>query len=234
MRRIQVKDIKINRPTNYRELMQAHRGYGSSKDEDGLNLRQRKFVEYYMETGNPGEAYKMAGGIDYQDQQVTNLRASNMLKNPYVKEAVKKRQQHFQNKMEISQERVLQEYACIAFSKLTDYYDVTENDVIIKKPTELTPEQQAAIADISIFENVVSGTRRVAKVKLHDKTEALKSLSKFLGLFEKDNKQRSNVNIKIDEILSGLPPEIANAVRNKIVNEIKPIGSYNMDNRTIN
>lgn len=246
MKRINITGARVNRPRSnpwdkIREGNCRSDLLEKNRDEDGLTIPQRAFVEHYLVSGSTTDAYRKCaeeGHFKLRDHDFKyGVAAYSMMRVPHVEAAIKKRQKHFQDKMEISQERVLREYACIAFSKLTDYYTVTDNDVIIKKPEQLSVEQQAAIADISIFENVVTGTRRVAKVKLHDKTDALKSLAKHLGLFEKDNKQRSNVNIQIDEILNGLPKEVSDAVRLQLSNDIKPKDEslfVNSDSRTIN
>jgi phage terminase small subunit len=225
---------KLNRYTGASGTYKAREHF----DEDGLSISQRVFTEHYLVSGNASASYKKCieeGHFRHPDNgKDLNSEASRILRTPAVKEAIKRRQKHLQEKFEISQERVLREYACIAFSRLTDYYSITENDVVIRKPEDLTEEQKAAIADISIFENVVTGTRRVAKVKLHDKNDALKSLSKHLGLFEKDNKQRSTVNIQIDEILNGLPPEVSKEVRKQLVNDLNNSMFVETEKRTIN
>lgn len=235
MNRIEIDGIKVNdgkRP-NFWDRMHGNGSKKNGRDEEGLMVTQRSFVEYFMVSGEATTAYKKCAedhnldlheGMEDQDRFI-KMRAYQMMVNPRVKAAIDKRRKHFQEKMEISEERVLQEYAYIAFAKLTDYYTVEYDkdgkaiDVVIKSPDELTPAQQAAIADISIFENVVKGTRRVAKVKLHNKNDALTALSKNLGLFAKDNKQRSTVDIKLDEVLSSLPPTIADAVKRKILDK---------------
>lgn len=246
MKRVTVTGAKVNRPRpnpwdKIREGNCRSDLLEKNRDEDGLTIPQRAFVENYLVSGSVTDAYRQAafdGHFKIRDEDYKyGVAGYSMIRTPHVDAAIKKRQKHFQDKMEISQERVLREYACIAFSKLTDFYTVTDNDVIIRRPDELSPEQQAAIMDISIFENVVTGTRRVAKVKLHDKNDALKSLSKYLGLFDKDNKQRSTVNIQIDDILTGLPKEVSDAVRLQLSNDVKPkddVLLMNNDSRTIN
>lgn len=196
-------------------------------DPDGLLPQHRRFVEQYMVDGVISSAAKAAGtkrtptGDRHEDLKRLHSSGNQILKREDVQRAIHNRQSEYINSMKIDQERVLLEFARIAFAKLTDYYVVEPSgDIRWKTPDELTEDQKAAISDIAIFENITTGTRRISKLKLHDKAEALKSLSKHLGLFEAHNKQIQPMTINIDDVLGGLPPEIADQVKLRLTSEL--------------
>lgn len=87
------------------------------------------------------------------------------------------------DRLEITADRVLREYAKLAFSDLSKYVTVDGNSILVKDLAELPAELTAAISELS-------ETNQGLKIKLHDKKGSLDSLAKHLGLFEKDNEQK--------------------------------------------
>jgi phage terminase small subunit len=94
----------------------------------------------------------------------------------------------------ISQKRVLEEYAKIAFFDIREIFDVDGGLINIK---QLDANNAGAIASIKSSEEwgedaegnrIVTGTLK--EVKVFDKIRALQDLGKHLGLFEKDNSQK--------------------------------------------
>jgi len=77
----------------------------------------------------------------------------------------------------ISPERVLQEYARIAFADLRRVAHWGPDGFVLKDPEELTDADAAAISEI------VAGASGGARVKLYDKKAALDALARHLGLF---------------------------------------------------
>ena len=73
--------------------------------------------------------------------------------------------QQRQERTEITQDRVLQELAAIAFARATDFAEVKSDRVIIKDTAELTEQQIRAIAGIK------EGKFGI-EVKLNDKEKA--------------------------------------------------------------
>lgn len=210
-----------------------HTGESPTNIAEGLDLKRLLFVEHFMANGGDSrKAAKSAGYKIKDDDEWGNMRPHTLLKNPVVRAAISRRVEEVSEKLKISRDRILQEYARIAFAQVTDYYDIVGEDVVVKPKDQLTEDQRAAIADISIFENISTGTRKIAKVKLHDKTDALKSLAKIWGLFEKDNQQRSQVNVRVEDVISGLPKHISDAVQQRLMDD-KSIGLPE-DSRTIN
>ena len=94
-----------------------------------------------------------------------------------IQEAIKKRQK----RVEITQEKVLEELAAIAFANGADFATVNRNGIVRITPTsELPDEKRKAIASIKEGQY---GT----EVKVHDKVKALELLAKHLGMFDSKN-----------------------------------------------
>lgn len=104
--------------------------------------------------------------------------ACRLLTNVNVSDEIAKRQVKLQNKLEITQEKVLEELAAIAFANGTDFVTVTATGLLDIKPTSKVPrEKLPAIAGIKYNQLGI-------EIKLHDKVRALELLGKHLGTFD--------------------------------------------------
>lgn len=82
-----------------------------------------------------------------------------------------------QKRTEITQDRVLEELAAIAFAKATDYAEIKGECVRIKDTDTLNEQQIRAIAGIK------EGKFGI-ELKLNDKEKALELLGRHLGMFK--------------------------------------------------
>lgn len=142
-----------------------------------LTPKQRRFIDEYLIDLNATQAAIRAG---YSKKTAQQIGAENLSK-PVIQAEIQKRQAKLQNKLEITQERVLQELAAIAFANGADFAKVVNIGslpMVEMIPTEeLTPEKLPAIAGIKANQYGV-------EVKLHDKVKALELLGKYLGTFD--------------------------------------------------
>lgn len=142
-----------------------------------LTPKQRRFVDEYLIDLNATQAAIRAGYSEKTARQI----ASEYLTKPHIQAEIQKRQNRLQNKLEITQERVLQELAAIAFANGADFAKVVNIGslpTVEMIPTEeLSPEKLPAIAGIK-------ATQTGVEVKLHDKVKALELLGKYLGTFD--------------------------------------------------
>ena len=81
------------------------------KDEEGTPKQRRLVNEYLIDLNAPQAAIR-AG---YSKKTAQQIGAENLSK-PVIQAEIQKRQVKLQNKLEITQERVLQELAAIALS----------------------------------------------------------------------------------------------------------------------
>ena len=141
-----------------------------------LTAKQKIFAEEYLVDLNATRAYKAAYPRVKKDESA-RVNGSRLLTNANVAAYVEKRMQERQKRTEITQDRVLEELAAIAFARATDYAEVRKDRVIIKDTADLTEDQIKAIAGIK------EGKFGI-ELKLNDKEKALELLGRHLGMFK--------------------------------------------------
>jgi phage terminase small subunit len=152
--------------------------------------KHKRFCEEYMIDLN-GKQAAIRTGYSEDRAEVT---ASELLARDDVKEYLILLKKQASEKLQIKGERVLKEYASIAFADIRKYYNQDGNLI---PPGELDDEAAAALAGLEVFEefDFNKGSKKqtglTKKIKLWNKLQALDSLAKHLGLFEEDNKQKS-------------------------------------------
>ena len=161
-----------------------------------LTDKQKIFADEYLIDLNATRAYKIAYPRVKKDE-VAKAAASRLLTNVNVAAYVEERMQERQKRTEITQDRVLEELAAIAFARATDYAEVKQDRVIIKDTADLTEDQIKAIAGIK------EGKFGI-ELKLNDKEKALELLGRHLGMF-KDKVELSggldNEKTKLDDLI---------------------------------
>lgn len=137
-----------------------------------LSPKQTRFVKEYVVDLNGTKAAIRAG----YSEKTARHQATRLLSKAHIQAAITDEQAKLTRKIEVTAERVVAEYAKIAFSDIRDIAFWTREVVLAKKSDELPPEVGAAVAEVSV-------TAKGVKVKMHDKKGALDSLSRHLGLF---------------------------------------------------
>ena len=85
--------------------------------------------------------------------------------------------QERQKRTEVTQDRVIEELAAIAFAKATDFVQISHGNVILTDTSKLSENQIKAIAGIKEGKNGI-------ELKLNDKEKALELLGRHLGMFK--------------------------------------------------
>ncbi len=168
-----------------------------------LTDKQERFVQEYLIDLNATQAAIRAG---YSERTAGQIGEQN-LKKLEIQNAIHVAQQEISKRNDITIDRVLNEYAKIAFS---DVRNILTTDGGLKDAFEWDDETAGAVASIKSFE-VTSpegeklGTNR--EIKMYDKLRALDSIGKHLGFFETDNKQKQSqidVNVLSDDTINAL------------------------------
>jgi phage terminase small subunit len=156
-----------------------------------LNDKQQAFCREYIIDLNATQAAIRAG---YSEKTAQQISSENLLK-PLIQEMIQKLIKERADRTGITADRVLNEYAKIAFIDIRKFYD---EDGALKSPHDLEDDAAASLAGIDVDEiwgydvkldaKVKQGETK--KIKMHNKIAALDSLAKHLGLFGKDNDQR--------------------------------------------
>lgn len=147
--------------------------------------KQQRFVEEYLVDLNGTQAATRAG----YSEKTANRIASENLSKPVIQEAIQKAIAERSARTEITQDRVLEEYARLAFLDPRKFFDDNGN---LKSIKGLDDDAAAALASFEVYvttidKNIETAT---AKVKFWDKSRNLNDLAKHLGMFSKDNKQK--------------------------------------------
>lgn len=141
-----------------------------------MTEKQKIFADEYLIDLNATRAYRKAYPSVKKDETAAQA-GSRMLRNVKVAEYIAERMQARQERTEITQDRVLEELAAIAFARATDYAEVKDDQVFIKDTAGLSENQIKAIAGIK------QGKFGI-EVKLNDKEKALELLGRHLGMFK--------------------------------------------------
>jgi len=155
-----------------------------------LSIKQQRFCEEYTIDFNGTQAAIRAG----YSKKTANEQASRLLANVNIQNFIKSLQEETSNRLNITKEMLIEEYAKIAFFDIREVFNVDGGLIDIK---QLDSKSAGAIASIESLEewgkddagdSIIIGTTK--KVKVFDKIRALQDLGKHLGLFEKDNDQK--------------------------------------------
>lgn len=153
---------------------------GNITDEEEL------FASTYLVNLDPVEAYR---AIHPDAQPGTfNSHAYRYLRRPRVRKLIRTRMAKIAGKLEHKAEDVLQELARLAFSNMSDYVVIQDDGTAIVDLAMLTPDELAAVQEITVDEYVegkgdeARNVKRV-KLKLADKGVNLERLGRYYKLF---------------------------------------------------
>lgn len=166
-----------------------------------MTEKQKIFADEYLIDLNATRAYKVAYPNVKKDETAASA-AARLLRNVNVQEYIDKRMKDREKRTEVTQDRVVQELASIAFAKVTDYVGIRSNGttsiVVMKSTDDLTDDQVRAIAGIK------EGTNGI-EIKLNDKEKALELLGRHLGMFR--DKVDVSGKVETNDPFSGLTTE---------------------------
>jgi phage terminase small subunit len=139
-----------------------------------LTIKQEKFCNKYIETGNASEAYRSAYNSGNMKPEVINNKASLLLSKGAIRVRVSELQKELKSKSDITKEDLLEELKAITTSDIRDYVKFTGNRLTFKPFKELTDKQAKAIESIK-------KTKDGIELKLHGKSWSIERVCKMLG-----------------------------------------------------
>jgi phage terminase small subunit len=179
-----------------------HDGMSIEQIEQSMTLKHVEFARKYVLTL---DAEKAAADVGYYGRTAYR----DLLSNPKIELYIRKLQKQMSDRFKITADTVIQELAKIAFINPQQLYDDNGH---LKAPLDLTPNVAAAISEIT--EEVVGFDKSVEKplikrkYKFHSKEGALDKLARHLGLYEKDNAQKSVTNVMFYLPSNGRDPKL--------------------------
>ncbi len=154
-----------------------------------MNDNHIRFADKYFEKGDAAESAVYAGFSSLNAKQS----GYQLLKREDIQAYLSDMREEYQLKYGVNKERIIAEYAKIAFFDIRNIYDVDGGLVHVK---QLDDNSAGAICSIKSTEEwgedddgnrIITGINK--EVKIFDKIRALQDLGKHLGIFEKDNEQ---------------------------------------------
>jgi phage terminase small subunit len=141
-----------------------------------LSALQQNFVEEYLIDFNGTRAAERAG---YSSRSASTM-ASRLLSHPQISLAIAEGIEARAARTRVTADRVIDEYARIAFSDMRRYVEWGSGGVALKASSAIDVVDAACVAEVTETKTATGGT---VKFKLHDKRAALDALAKHLGLF---------------------------------------------------
>ena len=157
--------------------------------QDELTDKQLKFIEEYLIDLNGTQAAIRAGYSETTARQI----ASDNLAKPYIQEAITVAMMELSERTRITQERVVNELALIAFADMRHYADIEEGGGVTLRSFDKMPiGASRVISKIKERRKIVSDAEGAGKEVVfdsqlefghHDKVRALELLGRHLGMF---------------------------------------------------
>lgn len=141
-----------------------------------LTAKQQRFVQEFLIDLNATQAAIRAG----YSTRTANEQGARLLAKVSVRSAVEDGQKAREKRTGITQDRVLNEIARVAFSDKRRLMSWGPSGVVLMDSETLTDDDAANVSEVS---ETTSATGGSIKLKTHDKIKALELLGRHLGMF---------------------------------------------------
>lgn len=167
---------------------------------------QKRFADEYLIDLNATKAYKAAYPSCKKDE-TARVNGSKLLTNTNIQDYISKKQKELEKKSGVTQQRIIEELAKIAFADIRKAYDKNGN---LRPIQDLDDDTAGAIIGVESFEEYEGrGDDReyigdTKKVKMADKIRAAELLGKHLGMFKEKieiSKSSEDTIKEIDEYI---------------------------------
>lgn len=143
-----------------------------------LSIKQEKFCNYYLESGNASEAYRRAFSCGKMAEQTIWAKASLLLTKDKVRARVEQLRAELQRRSDITKDEAVGILADIARANIVDTLIVKKNSdyttILVADVSKLPLNVQRSILSIKASD-------KGYEVKLYNKIDAIEKLSKLLG-----------------------------------------------------
>lgn len=175
-----------------------------------LTIKEEKFAQAYVKTGNKSEAYRLSYSTKNQTKKSINENASRLSKRIKVLSRIEQLQAEISERNKITIDECVQRLTSMARFDLNDIYN---EDGSLKKLSEIPEDSRMAIESLDTDEIKVDGkvVGYTRKLKISNRRANLIELMKHLGGYEKDNQQKVDkipTREERDAFLNGLKEEL--------------------------
>lgn len=168
-----------------------------------MTERQKRFCNEYLIDLNVTQAAIRAG----YTPKYANKKAYELLDKLEIKEYLDKKMKDREQRTEITQDKVVNELAAIAFSNASDFFKVVDKPITAGgvpvlddegnprtyKDVEFVNTDKLSEANKKVISSIKQGSNGL-EIKLNDKLKALELLGKHLGMFKDKVELSGNVN----------------------------------------
>lgn len=166
----------------------------SAKNEYGLTPQQEMFAQEVAKANSLSDAYRASYKATRMTAKQIHEEASKLASNPKVSQRIAALQAAASDRAELDAAEIIREIRRLATS---DIAGIMHADGRVKLPHELDPATRASVASFEIDEY-----GRI-KYKFWDKGAALEKAAKIKGLYEVDNKQKTDPLRELLQSLGG-------------------------------
>lgn len=159
-------------------------------DSSPLTAKQQRFVEEYIVDLNATQAAIRAGYSAKTAEQI----GYQQLQHPSVSAAIAQAQLERSKRTEITQDRVLEELALIAFSDMRQFAEWGPRGVHLLDSATIAPEAARCVGEVRETVTQHGGSKGF---KLHDKVAALEKLGRHLGMFNEKEVNVGGLTIRV-------------------------------------
>jgi phage terminase small subunit len=152
-----------------------------------LSPKRRRFVEEYLIDLNAAQAAVRAG---YSTRNADTV-SHRLMQSDSVKAAISEGLKAKAEAAAIKAEAVVKELAVVGFSNVDNFLTFPDGEIVLRSSETIPREIKGAISEISST-HTQHGTN--IKLKLHNKVNALETLSRLLGFFPEQKKALSPDN----------------------------------------
>lgn len=157
-----------------------------------MNQRQEVFAQQ-VATGVEGpDAYLVA--YPTAKKNTAHANAHRLLKSADIQQRIAELRAPALQKVGVTVERVVSEYARIAFADMRRFASVKKGSVALTDSSEWTDDDAAAVSELG---ESVSKDGGSVRFKLHSKTAALDSLAKYLRMFGDDDPEGGDKHLHL-------------------------------------
>lgn len=190
-----------------------------------LTDKQAKFVDEYLIDLNGTQAAIRAG---YSENTASEIAYEN-LKKPQIIEALNSRREAIEKSTEITQERILKEYARIGFGDIRNAVKWRSNVLTAALDPDTGEPSGIHVTDVEFFDSeeldddvaaAISEVKKDARgglsIKLYDKKAALDSMAKHLGMFDGKSGPDGDSDKSVGDDLRSVARDIAFVLRRAV------------------
>lgn len=150
--------------------------------------KHKRFCEEYIKDFNAAAAARRAGYSKTSDR----VSACNILQREDVQGYLRQLIEGVRDRNLLEVDDLVQSLKRIAFSDIGDYFD-EDNNILPLHEIERGP--RTALEQYQVENHKSNGGRHRQRIKLHSKLDAIEKLMKYMGAYDRDNRQRSSLSI---------------------------------------